>query len=71
MVQVNNHMARHLGQAPDPQPNDVAVRQSDLFGPLFDREVPTSVSGYELSADDKLTMEETWPAGTADAQDVC
>jgi deoxyribodipyrimidine photo-lyase len=53
-------------------PNSPAVRQSKIFGPLFDTPIPEELTGFELSdsSGDKERMRVVWPAGEDVAKEV-
>lgn len=67
---LNANIAEYIGRAPSPQPNEKSIRESPVYGPLFDTPVPDKVQGFELAEADKTMMEKVWPAGTAVAKDV-
>jgi len=67
---VNTRIKEYLGSAPLPQPNSETIRESVIYGPLFDTPIPDKVEGFTLEDADKRKMEEIWPAGTQAAKDV-
>jgi deoxyribodipyrimidine photo-lyase len=67
---VNDKLDHYLKEAADPTANDPSVRESEVFGPLFETEIPTSIPGFELDDADKAKMAEVWPAGESAAREV-
>jgi len=67
---VNSRIKEYLDSAPLPQPNSEAIRESMIYGPLFDTPIPDKVEGFVLEDTDRRHMEEIWPAGTQAAKDV-
>lgn len=67
---MNARIVEYIGPASNPQPNAEGIRDSTIYGSLFNTPVPERVAGFELEDADKVKMEEIWPAGTEAAKDV-
>ncbi|KAF7332011.1 Deoxyribodipyrimidine photo-lyase [Mycena kentingensis (nom. inval.)] len=67
---LNEDVTRFLHQRQDPQPNAESIRSSSKFGPLFDRELPSSIPGFELDEADANKMAEVWPSGETAAREI-
>ncbi|KAJ2930231.1 hypothetical protein H1R20_g6905, partial [Candolleomyces eurysporus] len=67
---VNDKLDHYLEEAASPTANDPSVRESETFGPLFETEIPSSISGFELDDADKAKMAEVWPVGESAAREI-
>ncbi|PFH52826.1 hypothetical protein AMATHDRAFT_73951 [Amanita thiersii Skay4041] len=66
--ELNNKSEQYLSEYPFSHSNDKSMRTLAAFSDLFDCNVPESIMGFELNADDKRVMIECWPAGEVSAK---
>lgn len=66
----NQNLGHYLHEASFPEANEGSIRESEIFGPLFETPIPDSIPGFELEAADKAKMAEIWPEGESKANEV-
>jgi inorganic pyrophosphatase len=67
---INSNLDEYVAAAADCQPNSPEIKQVEMLNKLFDCEVPTSLPGFELSAEDSQVMHQNWKAGEQAAEEV-
>ncbi|OAV91256.1 hypothetical protein PTTG_08253 [Puccinia triticina 1-1 BBBD Race 1] len=67
---INSNLDDYIAAAEDCQPNSPAIKEVQILNKLFDCEVPTSIPGFELSAEDSRVMHEHWKAGEQAAEEL-
>lgn len=58
-----NANPQYWKKAAELQPNAKSIYESELYGPLFNNPVPSSLEGFELSEKEKENMANFFPAG--------
>ncbi|KAI0774202.1 DNA photolyase, FAD-binding/Cryptochrome [Fomes fomentarius] len=56
-------VSNHIGEAESPKANVSSVRSHQVFGKLFDVEVPDNVEGFTMNPEERKRISTYWPAG--------
>ncbi|TFY67796.1 hypothetical protein EVG20_g3814 [Dentipellis fragilis] len=68
LPEVNKDLAKYIAEVPYPAGNADSVREHEIFGPLFDSDIPEEIEGFKC--EDKEAMLKLWPEGTDAAREA-
>lgn len=67
---IDQDLTNHVESASDCESNHESALKDLRLQPLFEKEIPESIPGFELEAEDSKKMNTYWKAGESAAQEV-